>query len=173
LADNPGKSLSDLVAEKKINADQKASAEKKPALLAQIAQLEEQVAQFKKFSQEYEQRSAAEKAALKKAHEEELERVKEETLAEHTSTSTKKVQNDLLVLSKFLRAAAAKRMNGDEGSNENRAFEGALLQVYGGETPAVAAMEKLIFGADEQVPAVDAEPVDYTCTFQIATMESI
>ncbi len=164
LADNPGKSLDDLVAAKKINADQKAAAEKKPALVAQISQLEEQVTQFKKFGQDYEQRAAAEKAALVKSHNEELERVKEEALATHTSTS-KKTQDDLLVLSKFLRAAAAKRQNGDEGSNENRAFEGALLQVYGGESSAVAAMQKLISGAEEQVPGVDSEPVDYTCSF--------
>jgi hypothetical protein len=165
LAENPGKTLDELVAAKKINADQKTSAEKKPGLIAQINQLEEQVTHYKKFGQEYEQRFAGEKAALEKSHKEELERVKEEVGAEHTSTSGKKTEEDLLVFSRFLRAAAAKRQSGDATSNENRAFEGALLQVYGGEAPAVAAIQKIISGAEEQVPATDSELVDYTCMF--------
>jgi undecaprenyl pyrophosphate synthase len=163
MAENPGLSLDELVAAKKINADQKASAEKRPALIATVNQLEEQVVMYKKFDQEYEQRFAAEKASMENAHKAELERVKEDLLSEHASTSTQKAQDDLLVLSKFLRAAAAKRVNGDEGPNENRAFEGALLQVYGGEDTAVAAMQKLILGSDEQVPGVDSEAVEYTC----------
>lgn len=67
------------------------------------------------------------------------------------------------MLSKFLRAAAAKRQGGDENSAENRAFEGALLLVYGGEAGAVVAMEKLISGSDEKVPTVDQEPSEFTC----------
>ena len=67
------------------------------------------------------------------------------------------------MLSKFLRAAAAKRQGGDETSPENRAFEGALLLVYGGEAGAVAAMESLIAGSDEKVPTVDQVPSEYSC----------
>ena len=120
--------------------------------------------QFKKFGQDYEQRAAAEKAALVKSHNEELERVKAEALAVHATTNEKKTQEDLLVLSRFLRAAAAKRQTGDSESNENRAFEGVLLQVYGGETSAVVAMQKLIMGAEEKVPATDGILVDYSCS---------
>lgn len=70
----------------------------------------------------------------------------------------------MLVLSKFLRAAAAKRQSGDDTSSENRAFEGALLLVYGGDAGAVVAMEKLIDGSENKVPSVDQEPLDFTCT---------
>ena len=75
----------------------------------------------------------------------------------------KEAKDSLLVLSKFLRAAAAKRQSGDESSPENRAFEGALLLVYGGEAGAVVAMEQLISGSDEKVPTVDQTPSEYTC----------
>ena len=77
--------------------------------------------------------------------------------------SKKEAKDNLLVLSRFLRAAAAKRQDGDETSPENRAFEGALLLVYGGEVAAVAAMEHLIAGSEEKVPAVDSALSDYTC----------
>ena len=42
IAENPGVSLDDLVASRKINNDQKAQALKKPVLQVQLAQLEEQ-----------------------------------------------------------------------------------------------------------------------------------
>lgn len=70
----------------------------------------------------------------------------------------------MLVLSKFLRAAAAKRQSGDDTSNESRAFEGTLLLFYGGDAGAVVAMEKLIEGSEEKVPGVDQEPLHFTCT---------
>ena len=75
-------------------------------------------------------------------------------------------KDNLLVLSKFLRAAAAKRQDGDEASAQNRAFEGALLLVYGGEVAAVAAMENLIAGSEEKVPAVDGTLSDFDCEFR-------
>ena len=75
----------------------------------------------------------------------------------------KEAKDNLLVLSKFLRAAAAKRQDGDETTEENRAFEGALLLVYGGDANAVAAMEKLIEGSDEKVPAVSQDLLDISC----------
>lgn len=89
--------------------------------------------------------------------------MKEAAIAEAKIASAKEAKDNLLVLSKFLRAAAAKRQGGDETSPENRAFEGALLLVYGGETGAVAAMESLIAGDDEKVPTVDQVPSDFTC----------
>ena len=79
----------------------------------------------------------------------------------------KESKDNLLILSKFLRAAAAKRQGGDENSAENRAFEGALLLVYGGETGAVTAMEKLISGSDEMVPTVDQIPSEFTCKLSL------
>ena len=74
------------------------------------------------------------------------------------------------MLSKFLRAAAAKRQGGDENSGENRAFEGALLLVYGGEVSAVVAMESLIAGSEEIVPTVDGAPSGFTCESAIKAM---
>lgn len=92
--------------------------------------------------------------------------MKDAVTAEAAATSKQESKNNLLVLSRFLRAAAAKRQGGDENSAENRAFEGALLLVYGGEAGAVVAMESLIAGSEEKVPTVDQTPSDYTCEWQ-------
>lgn len=106
---------------------------------------------------------SAEKLALETAHTDELHKVKEAAIAEAAAEGKKEAKDNLLVLSKFLRAAAAKRQGGDETSPENRAFEGALLLVYGGEVGAVVAMESLIAGSDEMVPTVDQTPSEFTC----------
>lgn len=107
----------------------------------------------------------AEKSALEAAHTDELQKVKEAAVAEAVAEGKKEAKENLLLLSKFLRAAAAKRQGGDETSPENRAFEGALLLVYGGEVGAVVAMESLIAGRDEKVPTVDQTPSEFTCRF--------
>ena len=108
---------------------------------------------------------STEKSALEATHADELQKVKEAAIAEAAADGKKEAKDNLLVLSKFLRAAAAKRQGGDESSPENRAFEGALLLVYGGEIGAVVAMESLISGSDEKVPTVDQNPSDFTCKF--------
>ena len=92
-----------------------------------------------------------------------MQKVKEAAVAEAVAEGKKEAKDNLLVLSKFLRAAAAKRQGGDETSPENRAFEGALLLVYGGEVGAVVAMESLIAGSEDKVPTVDQTPSDFTC----------
>ena len=107
----------------------------------------------------------AEKSALEAAHADELQKVKEAAIAEAVAEGKKEAKENLLVLSKFLRAAAAKRQGGEETSPENRAFEGALLLVYGGEVGAVVAMESLITGSDEKVSTVDQTPSEFTCRF--------
>ena len=165
VAENPDKSLDELLTARKINADQKAQAQKKPALQASLAQLEEQISQYKQFDEEYQKRLAAEKAALESSHSEELAKVKLSAAAEAHAEAKKITQESLLALSRFLRAAAAKRQDGDETSEENRAFEGALLLVYGGDANAVAAMEKLIDGSEDKVPFVDSQLSDFTCEF--------
>ena len=163
IAENPGVSLDDLIAQKKINQDQKAQAEKKPSLKTSLAQLEEQVKHYQQFDEEYQKRLATEKSALESSHKDELQKVRDTAVAEAAASNQKESKDNLLVLSKFLRAAAAKRQGGDENSAENRAFEGALLLVYGGEVGAVNAMESLIAGAEEKVPTVDQTPSEYTC----------
>ena len=132
---------------------------------AQLTQFEEQISQYAQFDEEYQKRSKEEKAALQTAHQEELDKVKDAVTAEVVATGKKEAKDNLLVLSKFLRAAAAKRQSGDETSAENRAFEGALLLVYGGEASAVVAMENIIAGSDEKIPTVDGIPSEYSCKF--------
>lgn len=166
IAENPGKSLDDLVAERKINVDQKAQALKKPTLEANVAQLEHQIAQYKQFASHYEERLASQKTALEKAHKEELEAEREKIVAETTEASKKSFRNQLLVLSKFLRAAAAMRRSGDETSPESRAFEGVLFQVYGGTDEAVDSMLKLIGGVDEKIASVEGDLIEVTCKYR-------
>ena len=104
-----------------------------------------------------------EKAALETAHKEELHKVKDAAVAVAVAEGKKEAKENLLVLSKFLRAAAAKRQGGDETAPLNRAFEGALLLVYGGEVGAVVAMESLIAGIEDKVPTTDSTPSEFTC----------
>ncbi|MCJ1307356.1 hypothetical protein MMC25_001002 [Agyrium rufum] len=163
VAENPNKSLDELLADRKINLDQKTQAQKKPALQQQLGQLEEQIAHYKQFDEDYQKQFATQKAALQSTHADELEKVQETTLATAAAETKKKAKEDLLVLSRFLRAAAAKRQEGDENADENRAFEGVLLLVYGGDANAVTVMEKLIEGAEDKVPAIDGTLLDITC----------
>ncbi|KAF2660833.1 hypothetical protein K491DRAFT_674457 [Lophiostoma macrostomum CBS 122681] len=162
LEANPGISLEDLVASRKINADQKAQAQKKPGLQAQLTQYEEQIAQYKKFDQEYQQKIAQEKDILQKSHSGELEKLKE-TLKEEAALEHKKAfQEKFLTLSRFLRAAAARRQLEDDDSDLTKAFEGALLLVYGGDASAVAAVEKLIDGSEDSVPSTEGTSLSVT-----------
>ena len=163
MAENPELSLDELLSSRKINTDQKAQAQKKPSLQASLTQFEEQLAQYKQFDEEYQKRIAAEKSALETSHRNELEKVQNAAVSEAQAEGKKESKDSLLILSKFLRAAAAKRQGGDETSPENRAFEGALLLVYGGDASAVAAMEKLIAGTEDLVPTVDQTPSEFTC----------
>jgi hypothetical protein len=139
---------------------------KKPALQASIAQLEEQISQFKQHAVYYEERLTSQKAELEKAHKEELESALQQKATEARESAEKDFRDRLLVLTRFLCAAAAMRASGDATSNESRAFEGALLQVYGGNEDAVSAMVKLIEGNDTQVPSTDGELLDVTCKQQ-------
>lgn len=160
---NPGASLDDLVASRKINADQKAQALKKPALQSQLAQLEEQIAHYKKFDQEYQQKIAQEKQILQQAHSEELEKLRESLKAEAVAEQRKAFRERFLTLSRFLRAAAARRQLEDDDSEITKAFEGALLLVYGGDSGAVAAAEKLIAGSEDRVPSTEGVVLNVTC----------
>jgi hypothetical protein len=163
MAANPGVSLDDLVATRKINADQKAQAQKKPGLQAQLTQLEEQVTQYKKFDQEYQDKLVREKEIMQKSHSGELEALKATLKAEAVIEQKKAFREKVLTLSRFLRAAAARRQMEDDDSDLTKAFEGALLQVYGGDAIAVAAAEKLIEGAEEGVPSTEGIILSITC----------
>ena len=164
IAENPGVSLDELAASRKINADQKAQALRKPKLQAELAQLEEQIAQYKKFDQEYQEKHAREKELLQKSHSGELEALRETLKAEAAIEQKNVFREKILTLSRFLRAAAARRQLEDDNSELTKAFEGALLQVYGGDAVAVSAAEKLIEGADDGVPSTEGVLLSTTCT---------
>lgn len=165
-----GKTLDELVAAKIINTDQKQQAVKKPQLEAQLAQLEEQLAQYKKVDDEYRTRGAADKAKLEKELTERLEKEKADALVaatEKAAAEIKQIQHEsLLVLSQFLRLAAARRSeDADAGLDENMALEGVLLNVYSGDENAVATMLKLINGTEEKTRSVSGDELHTTCTF--------
>ena len=166
IAANPGVSLDDLLASKKINADQKAQAERKPGLQAQLAQYEEQYTNYKKYGDELEAKFAKEKEVLSKSHSSELETLRGTIKAEAALEQQKIVKEKLLTLSRFLRAAAARRQLEDDDSDLTKAFEGALLQVYGGDAGAVMAAEKLIEGAEEGVPSTEGVVLSVTCKLE-------
>ncbi|KAI0179941.1 hypothetical protein GGR52DRAFT_529083 [Hypoxylon sp. FL1284] len=163
-------SLDELVNAKIINADQRAQRLKKPQLESQLAQLEEQLAQYKKVDDEYRARAAADKASLEKSLGAKFEKDKAEAVREvreqkeQAEASVKKTQEDgLLVLSQFLRLAAARRTEeADAGLDENMALEGVLLNVYTGDENAVATMLKLIEGAEENTYSVTGEELQTT-----------
>lgn len=169
IAENPKSSLDDLVAAKKINADQKAQALKKPALQGQLGQLEEQLVQYKKIDGEYQSRMTSEKEALERKYEAELTSVREEAKKEAEAQTLKVVKQKLLTFSQFLRAAAAKRIVEEEAdTEESKAFEGALLLVYGGDDRAVQAAENIVNGSDESVPSVEGQALSVKCEYIFA-----
>jgi hypothetical protein len=167
LAENPKLSLDELVASRKINTDQKAQILKKPSLQASLTQLEEQIAQYKKFDQEYKARSQKEKDEFEKTFTEKAEVDLSEaiasTKAEAASQIAKEQNDNMLVLSQFLSLAAIRRIDSDPSLDENKALEGVLLQVYRGNETAVASMVKLINGSDDPVYSTDGEALSTTC----------
>jgi len=161
---NPGVSLDDLAAQRKINNDQKAAAEKRPQLEAQLKDAEEQVKVFSGVNSDYQTQMQKQKDDLTARHQRELEKAKEELRLEGASTDASELRKKLLVFSQFLRAAAAKRNIEEEaGTDENMAFEGALLLVYGGDEKAVETAANIIHGADEQVPNIEGTLLSVKC----------
>ncbi|KAF7533236.1 hypothetical protein G7054_g7271 [Neopestalotiopsis clavispora] len=167
VSQHKGKTLEELVAAKIINPDQKSQINKKPQLESQLSQLEEQLAQYKKVDEEYRSRGAADKAKLEKELTERLEKEKADALVAVTAKAAadiQKVQHDgLLVLSQFLRLAAARRSeDADAGLDENMALEGVLLNVYSGDENAVSTMLKLIEGSEEKTRSVSGDELQTT-----------
>jgi len=164
IAENPGVSLDNLVAQRKINQDQKAAALKKPQLLSQLADLEERQEHYRKLDSDYQIKFSKQRDDLTSQHKQELSKIREEARTEAVGTSSSELRQKLLTFSQFLRAAAAKRTVEDEAdTDESRAFEGALLLVYGGDEKAVDTALNLIDGSDQQVPSI--EGVDLPITF--------
>lgn len=162
VADNPGVSLDELVTKKKINADQKAQILKKPALQAELGRLQDQVVHYRKFGKDYEDQFAKEKAALEESHADALAKVKLEAADEATITNLKKFDDDLLVLSQFLHAAAAKRQDDELDPVEKAAFEGVLLLVYQGNNAALTAFKDVAAGSEKKVLNTEGDQLDFT-----------
>jgi len=162
IAENPGVALDDLVASKKLNADQKAQILKKPSLQAQLAQFEDQLTAFRTFAQELEEKFAKDKSSLTEAHEAEIIAVKEKASQETDKIKTDAVEDALRVINHFLHAAASKRQSEDVDSAESRAFEGTLLLVYQGNEASLETLKSLVYGVDERVPDVSGEMLEYT-----------
>lgn len=162
IADSPGLSLDDLIAKKKINADQKAQIQKKPVLQAELARLEDQVAHYRKFGKDYEDRYAKEKAVLEASHSEALAKVRQEAVDEAAVTVKDKADEHLLVLTQFLHAAAAKRDDAEVDPVEKAAFEGVLLQVYQGNSAAFKAFRNIAAGSADKVLSMTGEELDFT-----------
>lgn len=72
------------------------------------------------------------------------------------------LDEDLLVLSQFLHAAATNRISGKAESEEGRAFEGALLEVYQGNHISLATLKNIITGSENKVTDIFGEPLDFT-----------
>ena len=152
------------MASKIINADQKAAYLKKPSLQAQLNQYEEQLAVHKKIDQEHRARLSEQEKSLTKKFDEEkadLTAALEKKIEAEARTALK---TNLLVLSQFLRLAAARRAEEADGkADENMALEGVLLHIYSGDDNAVATMLKLVQGSDEQTLSTSGETLKTTC----------
>ncbi|KAF4126394.1 hypothetical protein GMORB2_0130 [Geosmithia morbida] len=154
LAQHPGKSLDLLVASRIINADQKTQILKKPALEAQVAQYEEQLAQIIKIDEQYRAQAAADKAEL----EQRVEKAKAQAVAEAKADFEKTQKANLLLISQFLRLAAYRREDAaDPESDESQAIEGVLLAIYTGDDSAVSSMLKLVNGSSDRIVSVPGE----------------
>ncbi|KAM4059202.1 hypothetical protein HRG_007936 [Hirsutella rhossiliensis] len=159
LSQHAGKSLDELVAEKIINADQKAQVMKKPALQAQLTQMEEQLVQYQKVHEQYRSRAKSDKAEWEKS----LDKAKADAVGDAKQEFKKSQQEHLLVLSQFLRLAAYRREEAkDPESDESQAIEGVLLAIYAGDETAVASMLKLIEGSEEQILSVPGDQLQTT-----------
>ena len=98
----------------------------------------------------------------------ELDQVKESMTLDGVTTSAAELRKKLLVLSQFLRCAAAKRTVEEEAdTEERRAFEGALLLVYGGDQKAVETAVNLIEGSEELVPSIEGVPLSVKCEYDM------
>lgn len=156
--------MDELVATKVINTDQKTQIQKKPALQAQLAQAEEQLAQYQKIHEQYRTKAAAEKAEWEKS----LDKAKVDAVKVAQDGFKKSLDENLLVLSQFLRLAAYRREEGsDPESDETQAIEGVLLAIYAGDDTAVSAMLKLVDGVNDKVLSVPGEELQTTCTFRM------
>lgn len=135
-----------------------------------MAQLEEQVAQYTKFDQEYKTKAQADKALLEKTFTERASKELEEAVAsvksEARDSAVKNQQQSLMTISQFLRLAAVQRGNEENAEQaENQALEALLGAIYAGTNGAVTAMINLIEGSEDAITLTDGQPSSITCKF--------
>ncbi|CAN8104554.1 unnamed protein product [Discula destructiva] len=167
ILENKDKSIEQLLAAKIINADQRRQVDNKPALEAELARTEEQLAQVLKLDEEWRATVASVKADTEKSLTEKYEQEKVDAIAEVKSKAETDVKEALeagfLVLSQFLRLAAKRRQEAENSEEDSDlAIEGILLSVYTGDHAAVAAMSKLYQGSDDTTAAIDGTPLQTT-----------
>ncbi|KAG5940244.1 hypothetical protein E4U59_002575 [Claviceps monticola] len=159
LSQHAGIPLDELVSSRIINTDQKAQIEKKPALQAQLAQLEEQLVHYQKIHEQYRSRAVAEKVEWETS----LEKEKADAVSKAQIGFQQSLRDNFLTLSQFLRLAAYRREEASETeseenqSTESQAIEGVLMAIYTGDDNAVSSMLKLVHGTDEKVLNVSGE----------------
>ncbi len=166
VKEHSDKSLDELVVLKVINADQKAQFLKKSELEGQIADLENQVTQNKKIHEAFQKRLAEQEKSLAEKFEAAKAALTTELEEKAAVIADKKLRQSLLVVSQFLRLAAARRAEDvDASADENLALEGVLLSVYTGDENAVAAMLKLVNGVEEPTQSTAGEDLQTTCEY--------
>lgn len=133
----------------------------------QLAELESQVQQYRQFGKDYEDRFTKEKASIHEAHQIALEQAKADALAEAEANHAKQRDTDLLLLSQFLHAAAAKRQSEDAELPTGQAFEAILYLVYQGNDVSLNAFKNLIEGSSDTIVGNDGEAIDVTCEFSL------
>ena len=164
IAEHKDKDLDQLVSLKIINADQKAQHLKKPGLLAQLAQLEDQLTQFKKVDQEYKTIIDAERVKLEGIFAQKLQEEKAAAVSDAKAGLKQELHDGLLVVSQFLRLAAARRQeDADQSLDENLALEGVLLAIYAGDESAVNTMLKLLGASEDKTTDVAGKTLETTC----------
>jgi hypothetical protein len=156
VAEHKGKKLDELVADRIINADQKAQILKKPALKEQLAQLEEKQSLLAKMAVDLE--SVVTAKVTEKLTE---QFVKEK--AEAAELAEADLNQKFLTLSMFLRFVADRRAEeADPAMDQNAALETVLAICFGGDEDAVVAMKKLVDGVQEHVVSSSGEKLAST-----------
>ncbi|KAH8769025.1 hypothetical protein F5883DRAFT_553343 [Diaporthe sp. PMI_573] len=158
-----GKTPEELVELKVINADQKKQVDNLNSLKAEVARLEEQLAQYEKIDGEYRAQVASVKADVEKTAEQEKADAVAEVKKQAEVDAKKSLHDGLLVLSQFLRLAAHRRAEAPESTeDEDQALEGILLGVYGGDEAAVDVMLRLCEGTEDKTAGVGGETLQTT-----------
>lgn len=107
-------------------------------------------------------RFAGERANLIKQHRTELAHAREDGAVEATSILSKKREEELLFLIHFLYTAAVRTNREEIKTEEDRAFDGALLLVYQGNDIALTALKDLIAGSSKKVTSEEGELLEVT-----------